>query len=224
MITDQPSEITDQYYDTDVSSFTTNYFECLDVPLTNGLNVITIHATDLAGDTTTTNFDFTLDYSGKTNPPAVQIIWPQDGTQISGSNFTCRGWISDPTATVSTSLVFTNGDTNYFAGGLYTNIYSGEVERNGNFWLENLPITAGTNAFTIAVRDVVGNTSVTNINVAQSALTLTINPVSDTSQLWQPTVNLTGTISGSTYAVWVNGVKGHNNGDGHMVGKQRAGQ
>jgi hypothetical protein len=32
--------------------------------------------------------------------------------------------------------------------------------------------------------------------------------------LWQPTVNLTGTISDSTYAVWVNGVKGHNNGNG----------
>jgi hypothetical protein len=27
-------------------------------------------------------------------------------------------------------------------------------------------------------------------------------------------VNLTGTISDPTYAVWVNGVKGHNNGNG----------
>ena len=62
-----------------LADFTTNYFECLDVPLTNGLNVITIHATDLAGDTTTTNFNFTLDYSSKTNPPVVQITWPQDG-------------------------------------------------------------------------------------------------------------------------------------------------
>jgi hypothetical protein len=36
----------------------------------------------------------------------------------------------------------------------------------------------------------------------------------DTQQLWQPTINLTGTISDATYAVWVNGVKGTNNGDG----------
>ena len=43
---------------------------------------------------------------------------------------------------------------------------------------------------------------------------LTMNPVTPDSQLWQPTVNLTGMISDATYAVWVNGVKGTNNGDG----------
>jgi hypothetical protein len=214
VVTNQPSEITDQYYDTNACAFTTNYFECLDVPLTNGLNTIIIHATDLAGDTTTTNFNFTLDYSSKTNPPVVQIIWPTNTVQISGSNFTCRGWINDPTATVTTQLVFTNSNTNLFYGGIYTNVYAGLVERNGNFWLENLPINAGTNAFAIKVTDAVGNTSVTNISVVQSTLVLTVNPVTPASQLWQATVNLTGTISDATYAVWVNGVKGHNNGDG----------
>jgi len=34
------------------------------------------------------------------------------------------------------------------------------------------------------------------------------------SQLWQPTVNLTGTIGDSNQAIWVNGVKGRNHGDG----------
>jgi hypothetical protein len=214
VVANQQSEITDRYFDTNVRGFTTNYFECLDVPLTNGLNTITIHATDLAGNTTTTNFNFTLDYSSKTNPPVLQITWPQDGTQISGSNFTCRGWIDDPTATVAAQVVYTNGDTNVFVGGLYTNVFSGAVERNGNFWIENLPINAGTNAFTITVTDAVGNTSVTNISVVQSALALTVNPVTPDSQLWQATVNLTGTIFDPTYAVWVNGVKGHNNGNG----------
>ncbi len=214
VVTNQQSEITDRYYDTNVCAFTTNYFECLDVPLTNGLNAIIIHATDLAGDTTTTNFNFTLDYSSKTNPPVAQITWPMNGTQISGSNFTCRGWINDPTATVTTQLVFTNSDTNLFYGGIYTNVYAGQVERNGNFWLENLPINAGTNAFTITVTDEIGNTSVTNVSIVQSTLVLTVNPVTPDSQLWQPTVNLTGTISDSTYAVWINGVKGHNNGNG----------
>ena len=214
VFTNQPSEITDQYYDTNACGLSTNYFECLDVPLTNGLNTITIHATDWAGDTTTTNFNFTLDYSSKTNPPVVQITWPTNGTQIGGSNFTCQGWINDPTATVTTQLVFTNGSTNIFVNGIYTNVYSAEVERNGNFWFENLPLSAGTNTFTLTGQDVVGNTSVTNISIIQSDLTLTINPVSDTSQLWQPTVNLSGTISDPTYAVWVNGVKGTNNGDG----------
>jgi hypothetical protein len=212
VVTNQPSEITDQFYDTNACGFTTNYFECLDVPLTNGLNIITLHATDLAGNTTVTNFNFTLDYSSKTNPPVVQITWPQIGTQISGSNFTCRGWLDDPTATITTQLVLTNGfGTNMF---VYTNTYDGGVERNGNFWLENLPINTGTNTFTITVTDAAGNTSVTNISVVQSTLVLTVNPVTPDSQLWQPTVNLTGTISDPTYAVWVNGVKGHNNGNG----------
>ena len=60
--------------------------------------------------------------------------------------------------------------------------------------------------------DAVGNTSLTNIIVVQSPLVLTINPVADSSQLWQPTVNVTGTISDPTYTVWVNGVKGVNYG------------
>jgi archaellum component FlaF (FlaF/FlaG flagellin family) len=204
-IANQSSEITDQYYDTNALGFTTNYFECLDVPLAIGSNTIVIHVIDLAGNTTTTNFNFTLDYSSKTNPPVVQITWPTNGTQISGSAFTCRGWIGDPTATVSAQLVFPTGNTN---------IYSGEVERNGNFWLENVPIIAGTNTFAITITDAVGNRNMTNVNVVHSSLALTINPVSDTSQLWHATVNLTGTISDATYAIWVNGLKGHNNGDG----------
>jgi hypothetical protein len=178
------------------------------------LNVITIQATDLAGDTTTTNFNFTLDYSSKTNPPGIQITWPQNGTQISGSTFTCQGVISDPTATMVTQLVFTNSNTNLFWGGIYTNVYVASVERNGNFWLENLPLNSGTNLFSIQVTDAAGNINVTNLAVVQSSLTLAINPVTPDSQLWQPTVNLTGTISDQTYAVWVNGIKGHNNEDG----------
>jgi hypothetical protein len=55
---------------------------------------------------------------------------------------------------------------------------------------------------------------VTNINLVQSALTLTMTPVSDDSQLWQPTVSVGGTISDYSDAVWVNGVAGVNNGNG----------
>ena len=34
---------------------------------------VTFHATDMAGDVTTTNLTYTLDYSGKTNPPPFSI-------------------------------------------------------------------------------------------------------------------------------------------------------
>jgi hypothetical protein len=55
---------------------------------------------------------------------------------------------------------------------------------------------------------------VTNISVIQSPLVLKMDPVADSSKLWQATVNLTGKISDAAYAVWVNGVKGTNNGNG----------
>lgn len=205
VFTNQPSEVTDQYYDTNACGLSTNYFECLDVPLTNGLNTITIHATDWAGDTTITNFNFTLDYSSKTNPPVVQITWPTNGTQISGGNFTLDGQLDDPTAAISVSIADSNG---------YTNVVKGLVERNGRFWIENIPLNSGTNELTLNATDAAGNTTVTIMSVIQSSLTLTMNPVADPSQLWQPTVNLTGTISDPAYAVWVNGVKGTNNANG----------
>ena len=79
----------------------------------------------MAGNTTATNFSFTLDYSSKTNPPVIQLYWPRDGARIAGSNFTWRGWVDDPTATVTASIIDTNGDTNTF---------NGLMERDGNFW------------------------------------------------------------------------------------------
>jgi hypothetical protein len=204
-VTNQDAGITGQFYSTNTFEFTTNYFEALDIPLTNGLNVITLHATDLAGNVTTTSLNYTLDYSSKTNPPTVQITWPQNGTQISGGSFTLDGQLADPTVNISVQMVSANGATN---------TVSGLVERNGKFWVENLPLSGGTNALTLTATDAVGNISTTNLTVVQSSLVLTMNPVTPDSQLWQPTVNLTGTISDATQAVWVNGVKGHNNGNG----------
>ncbi len=74
VLTNQPGFITDQYYDTNLWQFTTNYFQCYDIALISGTNIITIHATDLAGNTTITNFVFTLDFSSRTNPLEVQLI------------------------------------------------------------------------------------------------------------------------------------------------------
>lgn len=205
LVTNQQVFITSQCTDTNTWMFTTNYFQGFDIPLTNGVNTITLHATDLAGNTTITNINFTLDYSNATNPPVVQITWPQNGAQISGTNFTLDGQLDDPTATVLASITDTNGDTN---------VVNGLVGRDGKFWVENLSLNDGTNALTLTVTNAAGYTTVTNISVVQSALTLTMNPVTPDSQLWQPTVNLSGTISDASYAVWANGIKGTNNGDG----------
>jgi hypothetical protein len=203
-VANQQALVTDQYYDMSIGEFTTNYFACLDIPLTSGLNVITLQAADMAGNVTVSSFNFTLDYSAKA-APTVEITWPPDGALVSGSSFTCRGQISDPTASLTASVVDTNGNTD---------IYTGAADRDGNFWLEDLPLNAGTNAFSITVTDVLGNSNVASISIVQSALALTMNDMSLDPQLWQPTVNVSGTISDPTYTVWVNGMQGNNNGDG----------
>ena len=204
-VTNEPVLVLRQDYDTNTWEFTTNTFQAFDVLLTNGVNAFTFHATDLAGNTTTASYNLTLDYSAKTNPPGVQITWPQNGTEISGSRFTVAGQVSDATITVAATITDTNGNAT---------TVNGLVERTGRFWLENLPLNGGTNTVTLTVTDAAGNAATSSFNVVQSAVTLTINPVGDPQQLWQATVNLTGAISDASYAVWVNGVKGHNNGNG----------
>jgi hypothetical protein len=204
LVTNQQVFVLNQTYATNTCEFTTNTFQAFDVPLTNDVNTITLHATDLAGNTTTLATNFTLDYSSKTNP-VVQITWPQDGYQITSESFTCRGFVDDPTVTLIAQMVDTNSDTNEV---------SGEVERTGRFWVDNLPLSGGTNFMTLSFTDVLGHTSVTNIILLRGTLVFDIDPVTPDSKLWQAYVNLTGHISDPGYAVWVNGVKGHNNGDG----------
>jgi hypothetical protein len=195
----------DQYHNTNTWEFTTNTFQAFDVELAGGTNLLTLHATDLAGNQTVTNFTFSLDYSHKTNPPAIQLTWPQNGIQIGAGSLTLRGWTDDPTATVRAQVAGTNGNSRTLFG---------LVERTGKFWVDSIPLAGGTNVVAFSITDAAGNSSTTNISVVRSALRLTMNPVTPASQLWQPAVNVSGTISDPSYAVWVNGVKASNPGNG----------
>jgi hypothetical protein len=207
LLTNQDAGITSQFYSTNTWELTTNYFECLDVPLTNGVNIITIHATDLAGNTTTTNISITLDYSGATNP-VVQLAWPQNGMQICQGSFTLRGTVDDATAMIAATITDTNGNTTSLVG---------EVERTGVLWVENLPLAEGTNYLTLNVTNAAGYSSVTNISVVKSDMTLTLTKIN--GDLWLPTVNVSGLVSDSTAVVWANGIQGTNNGDGTWFAK-----
>jgi hypothetical protein len=204
LITNQTGYITGQYADTNLWNFTTNYFQCYDVPLTNGVNTLTLHATDLAGNTTTTNVSFTLDYSGDTTPPVLTLVWPQDGTVVGRSSFTLQAQVDDATAQVVAFIVDANGDTN---------TVQGLVERNGLVWAYNLPLAAGMNTLTITATDAAGNSSVTNISLFQSSVTVTMNPLTS-DQLNQSFVSVSGTVSDATAQVFVNGVQATVNSDG----------
>ncbi len=194
--------VLDQHFDRDAFEFRTNTFQAFDLDLTNGLNTFILSATDLAGNTTTTEFNVTL--NSDTNAPTVNLIWPQDGFKICGDNFTLRGRVDDPSATVTISWPEAGGGTNSVTG---------LMERDGKFWGEHLPLANGTNTLTVTATDVWNNVTVTNLQVIRSAMVLTIAPVPE-NQLWQKTVSVHGTISEANRTVWVNGVLGTNHGDG----------
>ncbi|MGH7952939.1 MAG: hypothetical protein ACREFE_13630, partial [Limisphaerales bacterium] len=191
LLTNQQVLVLDQFYDTNTWDFTTNTFQGFDIPLTNGLNVITIHAMDLAGSVTTTNLNFTLDYSGKTNPPVVQLYWPQDGMTVCDSNFLWSGRVDDPMAKVTAQWVDSSGATN---------LVDGLVGRDGRFFVYDLPLT-NLATFTLKVADAAGNMSMTNMTINLGDSGLSIDPVI----AGQTTV--TGQISSSDYTVWVNGAQ-----------------
>jgi hypothetical protein len=200
---DVPGAVTKQWFDTNIFDLTTNWFQCYDIRLTNGDNTIVLRATDLAGNVSTNVYVFTLDYSIATNVPVLKLFWPQDGFQISGDHFDWRGWVDDATAEVSGWVVTTNG---------LTNTFSGKVERNGNLWVENLPLSSGTNLLRLMVTNSAGHGSVTNISVSKSDLVLTMDPLA--IDPWQPVVDVSGYVSDASYAVWINGVKATVNPDG----------
>ena len=198
LVTNQQALITDQGYTTNTWEFTTNYFQCYDVPLTTGLNIITLHATDLAGNATTTNFSFTVDYTGKP-APVVEVDWPPAGAQVGGDDYTIVGKVDDYTATITATLTDPDGLT-------YT--LNGVVERNGRFWVDHVPWLAAENVVTLTITDAAGNVVTKNITSYQSTVGFTMEwPSAGDGNLWNSTYGFAGGSVDNGYAVWVNGVE-----------------
>jgi hypothetical protein len=193
-ISNQTGYMTGAIFDTNSFSYTNNAFKCFDLVLASGVNTVTLHAVDLSGNLTTSNLIFNLDYSSKP-APVIQLYWPQDGTQIGAGSFTWRGAVDDPTVALAAQITDTNGDTNAVAG---------VIERNGNFWVDNIPLYAGTNYLALTAIDINSNVTTTNITVVQSSVQIAIAPITD--DLNQQTVTVSGTINTNNYTVWVNGV------------------
>jgi hypothetical protein len=196
VLANQPGYWQPVYYDPSLNDFTTNTFQCYDVKLTNGMNTITLHAIDLAGNTATASVNYTLDYSGAV-PPVLSIVWPQNGTAVSGSNFTLQAQVDDDTATVTAQITDTHGDTN---------TVQGLVERSGVVWAQNLPLAAGTSILTVTATNAAGLSASTNLTLVQSSALVTMNPL---SPLNQSTVSVTGNISDPTSTLTVNGTNAY---------------
>jgi len=205
--TNQNAFVIDQTFDTNKFDFTTNQFQAYDVPLATNDNFITVRVTDRAGNTTTTNFDVVLDYTGATNPPAVSLIWPQDGMAVSGTNITIRGTMSDETGTILALVV--NGDGT-------TNTISGLVERNNMFWIENVPLN-GTNQIMLQATDAAGNITTNNLTLYPSDLIVTIDSTPTGDDLYKPSGSVSGTVSDPSATVTVNGTNATVDDSGNWV-------
>jgi len=197
VVSNQAGYVTGRFYDTNLAVFTTNYFQCDDVALGSGLNLITLHATDLAGNLITTNFSFTLNDSSNANPPVLSVVWPPDGTYICDNNFTLQAQVDDATAKINATIVDENGNTNTVPA---------VVERNGKVWANKLPLGTGANTLTITATNAAGSTSAASVTLYQSGVMVTVDPL---TQLNQPSVTVTGTISDPSYDVSVNGVSAY---------------
>jgi hypothetical protein len=200
LITNHPVFITGAYADTNSWKITSNYFQCYDVALTNGANLITLHATDLAGNVSITNFAVTLDSSLATNPPAIIVVWPPQSSIVAGTSFSLRGKVDDETASVTVR-------------GLGTNVYTGTIERDGKFSVPGLPLAGATNVLTVAATNAFGYGNATQWAVCKSTVSVNFDPLT-AGQLARAFAMVTGMISDTNNDLWVNQVKASVNSDG----------
>ncbi len=133
--------------------------------LVEGVNTVSVMATDAAGNTTTLVGIVRL----YTTPPAVTVQSPPDGATTSDSTIMVKGNVQDSTG----SIVTVNGDT-------------ASVDSNGSFSI-TIPLANGANQIVVSVTDAAGNSSSKDISVTRSTIILPPDPSTVASRI-DPTV------------------------------------
>ena len=188
--------IVGQFFNTNTLKFTTNWFSCFDLTLTNGSNTVTVRGTDQAGNVTTTTLTYTLSFAGDTTAPTITVAWPTNQALLSGTEFSIDGLLDDGSAGISGEII-SNGETNQFGGF---------VERDGKFWLAGLPLGTNGSAVKLVASDAAGNKRTNSFQVLHSDIAITITPVPN-NELTASTVYLQGTVSDTNVTVYVNGLE-----------------
>lgn len=140
------------------------------VDLVEGINQITVTATNASGKTSSTSITVTRS-TQDVPPPVISVSYPSDGSIVTSSFLTLFGFISDPFPTISVS-----SDTAYID---HNNSYI-----NGNFFYYTVRLVSGQNKITITAINSAGKTST-------SSLTVTYSPPG-------PIINITSPANGST--------------------------
>jgi hypothetical protein len=210
-ITNEQGFVNHQEFDPITSEIRTNYFSCVDLDLVLGTNLLILRCQDLAGNIATNTLIYVFTLENDRTPPLFTLDYPRTGDQISGDTFTARGQLDDFTAKMI-AVVAANGKTN---------MIEGVVEREGYFWVEDMPLGGGTNYLLLTATDAAGNSSSSNVFVIKSEELLTIDiGAIPPAQLWRPTVTVTGKVSPSDQDVWVNGVQAAVLADGSWIAEK----
>jgi hypothetical protein len=172
-----------------------NYFECRDLSLSKGTNLIILHTSFADGRTLTNQVTCVLDYSRFTNPPDLKIIWPANGTGIGGTTFNLQAQVADPSTTIHVSVSHSSSNPLEFDDAI--------IFRNGRVIAKDLPLEDGTNVISIVARDAAGNSNITNLNIFESPIKISMRPVNP-EELNQQFVSVSGMISDPSLTVWVN--------------------
>ncbi|HEY0549836.1 MAG TPA: hypothetical protein VGF13_09550 [Verrucomicrobiae bacterium] len=192
--------VRDQHYDMASGKFTTNWFQAYDLELAPGTNRVILQFSNYSNVVTAIELEYHLDYSAASNAPTLLSQWPTNGAVISGTNFTLRGYVDDPTASIHATITSANGTVTETEG---------DMERDGLFWVDNLPLTNGTSTVTLALTNAAGLGRSQSFTVTKSSVQLTIGSIGDVGAAY-PVATVSGTIDTSGYTVWVNGVKATN--------------
>ena len=148
------------------------------LPLVEGLNTITLVATDAAGNKTTVTRRVRRD----TQAPTVSLTSPIDSLITNQLNVTVSGTVKDSTAVILTI----NGN-------------SVSIGTNGVFSYQ-LSVVEGMNTITVVATDVVGNKTTVTRNVrrdTQAPIVSLTSPI-DSLITNQQTVSVSGTVLDST--------------------------
>jgi len=183
-VTGQPADTVNSDFDTTAWDFTTTKFQCLDVEVVAGLNTFTFHAVDRAGNQTSQTFSHTLSDSGVAPtitadfPPANAVLGA-NGT-FSATGTLAAGALGDPSAQITMTITDNQGNASS---------YSGEVERDGQYWFDDVPLPPGQSTMSFSAVNSWGNSTTTDpVSITQGNIHFpgiwTVDPFNPSLTVW----------------------------------------
>ena len=124
------------------------------IPLQEGENVITVTATDTAGQTGTDTLIVTYSPPGDTTPPTIQITGP-----TSESTYETNSSTINLIGTASDNVVVSEVTWENSAGG------SGTASGATSWTIQNISLVEGENVITVTAKDSSGNTATDSITI-----------------------------------------------------------